>query len=61
MKSILEQFEARTNAELHLAMEEIKWLNDCVARGLMKAEHAQGRLATEKYIVATKLRVLGLG
>ncbi len=60
MNSILGQFEARTAAELQLAIDETKWLNDCVARGLMKPEHARGYLHVEQNIIATKRFVLGL-
>jgi hypothetical protein len=60
MNSIQQLFEERTVAELKLALDEVKWLDDCVARGIMKPEHAKGYLQIENNVIATKRYVLGL-
>jgi hypothetical protein len=56
---ILRLFRERTTAELKLALDEVKWWNDCVARGSVKSEHAKAYIEAAKRIINTKRHVLG--
>jgi hypothetical protein len=49
----------RTNAELRLALDDVKLWNDGVARGLVMPEQANRYIESAKRIVNAKLHVLG--
>ena len=49
----------RTNAELRLALDDVKLWNDGVARGLIMPEQANRYIESAKRIVNAKLNVLG--
>jgi hypothetical protein len=57
---ILKLFQERANAELKLALDVVKWWNERVASGLVKAEHAKGYIDAAKNIIRTKRHVLGI-
>jgi len=49
----------RTNAELRLALDDVKLWNDGVARGLVMPEQASRYIESAKRIVNAKLNVFG--
>jgi hypothetical protein len=56
---ILRRLEERATAELTLALNEVKWWKEQVARGLVRPEHAEGYIRTERRIIDTKRHILG--
>jgi len=49
----------RINAELRLALDEVKLWRDGAARGLVKPEQANRYIESAKRIINTKLHALG--
>lgn len=49
----------RTNAELRLALDDVRLWNDGVARGLVMPEQANHYIESAKRIVNAKLHALG--
>ena len=60
MNAVLKKFLERTAAELKLSLDEVEWWKGCVARGLVKPEHARSHIEIEHRIIATKRYILGL-
>lgn len=56
---ILLRFQLRTTAELRRELDEVKWWEDRVRRGLVKREHAEGYIRNAKRIIGIKRNVLG--
>ena len=49
----------RINAELRLALDEVKLWRDGVAKGLVKPEQANRYIESAKRIINTKLHAMG--
>jgi len=56
---IVRMFQVRATAELKRELDEVKWWEDRVRRGLVKREHAEGYIQVSKRIIRTKRHVLG--
>jgi hypothetical protein len=56
---IVRMFQVRAAAELKREIDEVKWWEDLVRRGLIKQEHAEGYIQNSKRIIRTKRHVLG--
>ena len=56
---IVRMFQVRATAELKREIDEVKWWEDRVRRGLVKREHAEGYIQTSKRVIKTKRHVLG--
>jgi hypothetical protein len=56
---IVRMFQVRATAELKRELDEVKWWEDRVRRGLVKREHAEGYIQASKRIIRTKRHVLG--
>jgi hypothetical protein len=56
---ILVRFQLRATAELKRELDEVKWWEDRVRRGLVKREHAEGYIQNAKRIIGIKRHVLG--
>ena len=56
---ILTRFQLRATAELRRELDEVKWWEDRVRRGLVKREHAEGYIQAAKRIIRIKRHVLG--
>jgi hypothetical protein len=57
---IITRFQLRTTAELKGELDEVKWWEDRVRRGLVKGEHAAGYIQKAKRIIGIKRHVLGI-
>ena len=60
MDDLLKKFQQRAIAELKMNLDEVAWWKDCVARGIVKAEHAQTYIDMAQNIIRTKQHVLGI-
>jgi hypothetical protein len=56
---IVRMFPQRATAELKRELDEVKWREDRVRRGLVKREHAEKYIKAAKRIIRTKRHVLG--
>jgi predicted ATPase len=56
---IVKMFQVRATAELKRELDEVKWWEDRVRRGLVKREHAERYIQVSKRIIKTKRHVLG--
>jgi hypothetical protein len=56
---IVRMFQARATAELKRELDEVRWWEDRVRRGLVKREHVEGYIQASKRIIRTKRHVLG--
>ena len=56
---MLQRFRERAAAELKLALDEVNWWKNQVAKGLVKPEHAEDYIRNEQRIIETKRHVLG--
>jgi Flp pilus assembly protein CpaB len=56
---IVTQFQLRATAELKRELNEVKWWEDRIRRGLVKREHADAHTQASKRIIRTKRHVLG--
>jgi hypothetical protein len=56
---IVTRFQLRATAELKRELDEVKWWEDRVRRGLVKREHAERYIQASKRIIRTKRHVLG--
>jgi hypothetical protein len=56
---IVRLVQQRATAELRRELDEVKWWEDRVRRGLVKREHAEGYIQAAKRIIRTKRHVLG--
>jgi hypothetical protein len=56
---IVRMFQIRATAELKRELDEVKWWEDRVRRGLVKREHVEGYIQASKRIIRTKRHVLG--
>jgi hypothetical protein len=56
---IVTMFQVRATAELKRELDEVKWWEDRVRRGLVKREHAERYIQVSKRIIRTKRRALG--
>jgi hypothetical protein len=57
---ILTRFQLRATAELRRELDEVKWWEDRVRRGLVKREHAARCIENAKRIIRIKRHVLGI-
>ena len=57
---IITRFQLRATAELKRELDEVKWWEDRVRRGLVKREHAAGYIQKAKRIIGIKRHVLGI-
>jgi predicted ATPase len=55
---IVRMFQVRATAELKRELDEVKWWEDRVRRGLVKREHAERYIQASKRIIKTKRHVL---
>ena len=55
---IVTLFQLRATAELKRELDEVKWCEDRVRRGLVKREHAAGYIQKAKRIIGIKRHVL---
>jgi len=60
MNTVYQKFDEWNIAELKLALDEVKWWNDLVARGRVKAEHASGHIRAARNIITTKRYILNV-
>jgi len=56
---IVRMFQVRATAELRRELDEVKWWEDRVRRGLIKREHAERCIQASKRIIRTKRHILG--
>jgi hypothetical protein len=56
---IARMFQVRSTAELKREIDEVKWWEDRVRRGLVGREHAEAYIQASKPIIRTKRHVLG--
>jgi hypothetical protein len=56
---IVKQFQLRATAELKRELDEVKWWEDRVRRGLVKRESADRCIQASKRIIRIKRHVLG--
>ena len=56
---IVRMFQVRATAELKRELDEVKWWEDRVRRGLVKRKHVEAHIQVSKRIIKTKRRVLG--
>ena len=59
MNEIVRKFQLRATAELKRELDEVKWWEDRVRRGLLKREHANGYIQNAKRVIGIKRHVLG--
>jgi hypothetical protein len=52
-------FQVRATAELKRELDEVKWWEDRVRRGLVRREHVEAYIQASKRIIRTKRHVLG--
>jgi hypothetical protein len=55
----IRMFQVRATAELKRELDEVKWWEDRVRRGLVKREHAEVYIQASKRIIKRKRHVLG--
>ena len=53
-------FYGRVRSELKVAVDEVEFWNDLMARGVVSPSHAEGYLSAANNIIATKRFVLGI-
>ncbi len=58
MNDIEKRFLERTSAELKLALDEVRFWDDLVARGKVSREHAAGYARAANGIIKTKRFIL---
>ena len=56
---IVRMFQVRATAELKRELDEVKWWEDRVRRGLVRREHVEAYNQASKRIIRTKRHVLG--
>ena len=56
---IVSIFQVRATAELKRELDEVKWWEDRVRRGLVRREHVEAYIQASKRIIRTKRHVLG--
>ena len=56
---IVRMFQVRATAELKRELDEVKWWEDRVRRGLVRREHVEEYIQASKRIIRTKRHVLG--
>ena len=56
---IVRMFQVRATAELKRELDEVKWWEDRVRRGLVRREHVEAYIQASKRIIRTKRHVLG--
>lgn len=56
---IVRMFQIRATAELRREIDEVKWWEDRVRRGLVKREDVEAYIQGSKRIMRTKRHVLG--
>jgi hypothetical protein len=56
---IVRMFQVRATAELKREIDEVKWWEDRVGRGLVRREHVEAYIQASKRIIRTKRHVLG--
>jgi hypothetical protein len=56
---IVRMFKVRATAELKRELDEVKWWEDRVRRGLVRREHVEAYIQASKRIIRTKRHVLG--
>jgi hypothetical protein len=56
---IVTMFQVRATAELKRELDEVKWWEDRVRRGLVRREHVEAYIQASKRIIRTKRHVLG--
>jgi hypothetical protein len=57
---MVRMFQVRATAELKRELDEVKWWEDRVRRGLVRREHVEGYIQASKRIIRTKRHVLGV-
>ena len=57
---IITRFQLRATAELKRELDEVKWWEDRIRRGLIKREHAEGYIRASRRIIGIKRHVLGI-
>jgi hypothetical protein len=57
---ILARFQLRATAELRRELDEVKWWEDRVRRGLVRREHADRYIQAAKRVIRIKRHVLGI-
>jgi hypothetical protein len=56
---IVRVFQVRATAELKRELDEVKWWEDRVPRGLVRREHVEAYIQASRRIIRTKWHVLG--
>jgi hypothetical protein len=57
---IVRIFQVRATAELKRELDEVKWWEDRVRRGLVRREYAEKCIQVSKRIIRTDRHVLGI-
>jgi hypothetical protein len=57
---IVRMFQVRATAELKRELDEVKWWEDRVRRGLVRREHVEAYIQASKRIIRTKRHVLAV-
>jgi predicted ATPase len=57
---VVRMFQARARAELKRELDEAKWWENLINRGVVKRQHAEGYIQISKRIIKTKRHVLGI-